>query len=196
VRPLRLAVLVSGGGRSLENLIERSKAGRLPAEVVRVIASRHGIGALERATRHGVPAAVCGPEEVTAALDALGPDLVVMAGYLKRWPIPDRWVGRAVNIHPALLPRFGGKGLYGERVHAAVLAAGEKTSGCTVHWVTREYDAGPVILQRTCPVLPGDTPHDLAARVFEEELEALPEAIALIASGRIRYPGAPPSAGP
>jgi formyltetrahydrofolate-dependent phosphoribosylglycinamide formyltransferase len=186
VKPFRLAVLASGTGRSLENLIARSKEGRLPAEVVHVIASKPGIGALEHAARHAIPATVCAPDDVTPLLDRIGPDLVVLAGWLKHWEIPDRWVGRAINIHPSLLPRFGGKGLYGDRVHAAVLAAGERESGCTVHYVTREYDAGPVILQRTCAVLPGDTPHSLAARVFAEELEALPGAISLIVHGRVR----------
>jgi phosphoribosylglycinamide formyltransferase-1 len=185
MKPLSLAVLVSGGGRSLQNLLDRSEAGRLPARVVRVIGSKAGIPALDRAARHQVPTSVCGADGVTAIVDEVRPDLVVMAGWLKHWPIPDRWVGRTINIHPALLPEFGGKGLYGMRVHEAVLAAGRKTSGCTVHFVTPEYDAGPVILQRTCPVLPEDTPETLAARVFEQELEALPDAISRIADGRV-----------
>jgi formyltetrahydrofolate-dependent phosphoribosylglycinamide formyltransferase len=185
VKPLSLAVLVSGTGRSLQNLIDLAEEGRLPARIVHVIGSRAGIAALERAARHGIPTTVCGPESLTALLDRIGPDLVVMAGYLKHWPIPDRWVGKAINIHPALLPEFGGKGLYGSRVHEAVLAAGKKTSGCTVHFVTSDYDAGPPILQRTGPVMPGDTPDTLAARVFAEELIALPEAIARIARGGV-----------
>jgi formyltetrahydrofolate-dependent phosphoribosylglycinamide formyltransferase len=186
VTDLALAVLVSGTGRSLQNLIDLAASGRLPARVVHVIASRPGIAALDRARRHGIPTSVCGPEEVTAVVDRIAPDLVVMAGYLKRWPIPDRWIGKTINIHPALLPDFGGKGLYGSRVHEAVLASGRKVSGCTVHWVDPEYDAGPLILQRTCPVLPEDTADTLADRVFAEEIVALPEAIRRIAESRGR----------
>jgi phosphoribosylglycinamide formyltransferase-1 len=185
LKPLAIAVLVSGGGRSLRNLIERADAGTLPASIVHVIGSRPGIGALAIAAGRGIPATVCDSAQVTAVLDRVAPDLAVLAGYLKHWPIPKRWIGKAINIHPALLPDFGGKGLYGPRVHAAVLAAGRKISGCTVHYVTADYDSGPVILQRTCPVLPGDTPDTLAARVFAEELRALPDAITAIAEGRI-----------
>jgi phosphoribosylglycinamide formyltransferase 1 len=185
VKHLRLAVLVSGAGRSLQNLIDRAADGRLPATIAHVFASREGIGAIERAKNAGIPVTVCRAEELTARVDDLAPDLVVMAGYLKRWPIPDRWIGRTINIHPSLLPDFGGKGLYGDLVHAAVIAAGRTQSGCTVHFVTSEYDQGPVILRRTCPVLPGDTAEKLAARVFAEELQALPEAISRIANERI-----------
>jgi phosphoribosylglycinamide formyltransferase-1 len=188
-RRLRVVVLASGGGRSLQNLIDRAAAGSLPAEVVHVIASRPGIGALDRAARHGIPSTVCGADGLTSLIDSIAPDLVVMAGWLRRWTIPDRWIGRTINIHPALLPAFGGQGLYGNRVHQAVLEAGVPTSGCTVHFVTPEYDAGPAILQRTCPVLPGDSCDTLAARVFAEELEALPDAIARIAAGRVGLVG-------
>jgi formyltetrahydrofolate-dependent phosphoribosylglycinamide formyltransferase len=186
VNPLSLAVLVSGTGRSLQNLIDLAASGRLPARIVHVVGSRPGIAALERAARHGIPATVASPEDLTGVIDRVAPDLVVMAGYLKHWPIPERWVGKTINIHPSLLPEFGGKGLYGARVHEAVLAAGRKVSGCTVHYVDSRYDSGPVILQRTCPVLPEDTPETLADRVFQEELVALPEAIRLIAAGRAR----------
>lgn len=187
--PLRLVVLVSGAGRSLQNLIDLAAKGTLPARIVHVIGSKPGIQALERAARAGIESSVSGPADVTALVDRLEPDLVVMAGWLKHWPIPDRWVGRTINIHPSLLPAFGGKGLYGHRVHEAVLAAGVPQSGCTVHFVTAEYDAGPVILQRTCPVLKGDTPDAIAARVFAEELLALPEAVSAIAGGRVRLVG-------
>ena len=185
MKTLDVVVLVSGGGRSLQNLIALSEAGKLPARIVHVIGSKHGIAAIDRAARHGIPTTVCGPEAVTAIVDRVKPDLIVMAGYLRHWPIPDHWVGKTINIHPSLLPEFGGKGLYGDRVHAAVLASGRNVSGCTVHFVTADYDAGPVILNRTCAVLPEDTPESLAARVFEEELKALPEAISRIAEGRV-----------
>jgi phosphoribosylglycinamide formyltransferase 1 len=186
VTPLRLVVLVSGAGRSLQNLIDLAAAGSIPARVAHVVGSKPGILALERARKAGIQASVSGADGLTRLIDDLAPDLVVMAGWLRHWAIPDRWVGRTVNIHPSLLPAFGGKGLYGHRVHEAVLAAGVTESGCTVHFVTPEYDAGPVILQRTCPVLPGDTADALAARVFAEELVALPEALRAIASGRAR----------
>jgi phosphoribosylglycinamide formyltransferase 1 len=189
VTPLRLVVLVSGAGRSLQNLIDLAASGSLSARVEHVVGSKPGIPALDRARQAGIPTSVCAPDEVTALVDRLNPDLVVMAGWLKHWPIPDRWVGRTINIHPSLLPAFGGRGLYGHRVHDAVLAARVPSSGCTVHFVTAEYDAGPVILQRTCPVLPEDTSDALAARVFAEELVALPEAIRAIAAGRVRLVG-------
>src|SRR5262245_7485954 len=108
-----------------------------------------------------------------------------MGGFLKLWTIPERWRGRVMNIHPALLPSFGGKGMHGRHVHEAVLAAGCKVSGCTVHFVDATYDTGPIILQRTCPVLEDDTLESLAGRVFEEEKLAYPEAIRLFAEGRL-----------
>ncbi|HYC77133.1 MAG TPA: phosphoribosylglycinamide formyltransferase [Planctomycetota bacterium] len=188
-RRLRLAVLVSGSGRSLRNLLERSRAGTLPADVALVISSRADAGALQHAAAFGVKALTLKTGEVTAAIDAAKPDLVVMAGYLRAWPLPDRWAGRTINIHPALLPLFGGKGMYGRFVHEAALASGMKISGCTVHFVTQNYDDGPIIVQRTCPVLDDDDASTLAARVFAEELEALPEAIRLFAEDRLRIEG-------
>lgn len=185
----RVAVLVSGSGRGLRNLLEAERAGSLPATISHVLASRAGIGALDHAREFGVPAAVTKVGEVTEALDAAAPDLVVMAGYLRPWPIPDRWVGRTINIHPSLLPLFGGKGYYGLHVHEAVLASGMKVSGCTVHFVTANYDDGPIILQRVVPVRDDDDAESLAARVFVEELVALPEAVRLFAEGRLRIDG-------
>jgi phosphoribosylglycinamide formyltransferase-1 len=121
-------------------------------------------------------------DRVDAALREAGTQLVVLAGYLRLFRVQG-WRGRCINIHPALLPRHGGKGLWGHHVHEAVLAAGDRESGCTVHWVDEQYDHGETILQRRCPVLPGDTPDTLAARVFAEELEALPEAIRRVGAG-------------
>lgn len=185
----RLAVLVSGSGRSLENLCERIDAGGLAAEVALVVSNRADAYALERARRRSIPALVVdaakelAPEEfsrrVFAACEAAGAELVVLAGFLRLLPVPREWAGRVVNIHPSLLPAFGGKGYYGDKVHAAALARGVQWSGCTVHYVTDEYDAGPILLQKVVPVLPGDDVHALAARVFEAEKEALPEALAL-----------------
>jgi phosphoribosylglycinamide formyltransferase-1 len=187
LRP-RVAVLVSGGGRSLENLAELAARGELgEIELALVISSSPKAFALERAKRHGIHAVVIAPrahaspaafgQAVFDAVEAAGAELVVLAGFLHLLPIPAAWSGRVINIHPALLPKYGGKGFYGEHVHRAVLAAGERESGCTVHYVTEEYDRGPHILQLRVPVLAGDTPEALAARVFEAEKQALPEAI-------------------
>ena len=176
---------VSGSGRSLENLASRSSD--LGIEIGLVLSDRDGIRALEIAERHGLPGVVVAPrryadaaaagEAMWAAIRAAGVELVVLAGFLKLLPVPAEWSGRVINIHPSLLPKYGGKGFFGNRVHAAVLAAGDTTSGCTVHYVDAEYDTGPPLLQHTVPVEAGDTTEDLAARVFAAEQEALPEAI-------------------
>ncbi len=206
---LRLAVLISGGGRTLRNLLEKSRAGDLPAEVVLVIASRADAPGLAFAADAGVPSAVVErrafssadafEDAITRSLDAARPDLVVMGGFLKRWRPPPRYQGRTINIHPSLLPLFGGRGFYGHHVHEAVRRAGMKMSGCTVHFVTDEYDAGPILLQKTVPVAFEDDADAIAERVFRAEVEALPEAIALIAAGRVTIEGgrvrvAPPQA--
>ena len=196
--PLRLGVLLSGGGRTLLNLLDEIRAGRLNAEVAAVVASRDCKG-VERSRDAGVPvetvpykqmpdletysARICG------VLDTANVELVCLAGFLSMWIIPERYQGRVMNIHPALLPGFGGKGMYGHHVHEAVLAAGCKVSGCTVHFVTNEYDAGPIIVQKAVEVREGDTPDDLAARVFEQECQAYPEAIRLFGEGRLRIDG-------
>jgi formyltetrahydrofolate-dependent phosphoribosylglycinamide formyltransferase len=173
----RIAVLASGGGRSFLNLIERRARGKLHCEIALLIASAPNIGAVQHAIDHGIPVVVAKASDVASALDAHKIDLAVLAGYLKRWPIPEHWQGRAINIHPALLPKFGGKGFFGHHVHEAVLAAGDQESGCTVHWVTPEYDSGSIIAQRRVPVLPGDCADSLAARVFAAECELLPEVV-------------------
>ncbi len=192
--PLRLGVLLSGGGRTLENLVEKIRAGELPARVEIVISSHPEAFGIERARRHGIPVEVVDwrtsgaafSEHITALLDAARVDLVAMAGFIRRWDFPERYRGRVMNIHPALLPAFGGQGFYGDRVHRAVLDSRCATTGCTVHFADEEYDHGPIILQRVVPVLPGDSPHDLAERVFAQECIAYPEAIRLFAEGRIR----------
>lgn len=195
---LRVAVLISGSGRTLQNLVELSRAGQLPIEVVSVISSRGDVAGVERARRAGLPVEVISrrglsedefSRRVTRAVDAAGVDLVLMAGWLCPWQIPPRYENRVMNIHPALLPKYGGKGFYGHHVHEAVLAGGERESGCTVHFANNEYDAGPIILQRKVPVLPGDTADTLAVRVFEQEMVAYPEAIRLFAEGRLRVHG-------
>ena len=191
MRPLRLVVLLSGGGRTLLNLLEAVRAGRLAAEVALVISSRHDAAGIARARAAGLAVEVLRPRDYPdpagfAAAQSRRilrerPDLVIMAGYLVHWPPPPELRGRVLNIHPALLPRHGGRGLYGDRVHAAVLAARERESGCTVHVVDEEYDHGPVVAQAHVPVLPGDSVETLAARVFAAECEALPAGILEVA---------------
>ena len=198
-RAIRMGVLISGGGRTLQNFLDLSEAGRLEAEVVTVISDQGDAGGLERARRHGVPTAVVRrrdydgvegfSEAITTVLRDSEVDLVAMAGLLSLYRIPDCYAGRVLNIHPALLPLFGGKGFYGDRVHRAVLDCGCKVSGCTVHFADNTYDTGPIIVQKTVPVEEGDDAHALAARVFEKELEAYPEAVNLFAEGRLRIRG-------
>lgn len=198
MQTLRVAVLISGSGRTLQNFIELSRAGELPIEIVRVISSRADVKGVDRALEAGIPVSVIARKglpveefsrQVTAAVDEARADLVCLAGYLCHWLIPPHYDNRVMNIHPALLPKFSGKGFYGRHVHEAVLAAGEKESGCTVHFANGEYDAGPIIIQRRVPVLPGDTPDSLADRVFEQECIAYPEAIRLFAAGRLQVTG-------
>jgi formyltetrahydrofolate-dependent phosphoribosylglycinamide formyltransferase len=198
IAPIRLGVLISGSGRTLMNLHSLATAGQLPARVAVVVASRRCKGA-DLAREAGLAVEVVPyrkaadvqeySQRITAVLDGAKVDLVVLAGFLSFWHIPPHYAGRVINIHPALLPNFGGHGMYGHFVHEAVLVAGCKVSGCTVHFVTNEYDRGPIIVQRTVPVLEGDTPDALAARVFQEELKAMPEAIALFAAGRLHIEG-------
>ena len=196
---LRLAVLLSGNGTTLQNLLDRIADGRLPAEVVLVISNRSDAFGLERAQRAGIPAAAVDRSDCSSR-DEFGRrifdlcrqarvDLVCLAGFLQLLPIPDDFAGRVMNIHPALIPAFCGKGFYGHRVHEAALEMGVKVSGCTVHFADNVYDHGPIILQRVVPVLDDDNPDTLAARVFEQECEAYPEAIRLFAEGRLRIEG-------
>jgi phosphoribosylglycinamide formyltransferase 1 len=184
---VRIAVLLSGGGRSLENLVQKTRAREIESEVVLAIATSRKVPGLERARRLGVPAFALEfqgarlAHHVFQAMDSARIDLACLAGWTKLLaPIPEHWKGRVLNIHPALLPAFGGKGMWGDHVHEAVLASGKSVTGCTVHFCDDEYDHGPIVVQRTCPVLPGDTVATLALRVFEEEKKAYPEAIRII----------------
>ncbi len=181
--PARIAALISGGGRTLLNLIDTIDAGQLNACVPVVIASRPCPG-VERA-RPRVPEVLVMPGRIPVAtlgevLSARQIDWVVLAGYLQLVNIPPAFRGKIINIHPALLPKHGGPGMHGPHVHQAVLASGDAESGCTVHFADDTFDTGATILQKRCPVLPGDTPDALAARVFALELEALPEAMAML----------------
>lgn len=198
-KPLRLGVLISGGGRTMLNIQECIARGELNAEIAVVVSSLSTVAGVERARNAGFPVKVIRRKDfpdieafsvtLEEELAAAEVDLVVQGGWLCLWKIPPRYENRVMNIHPALLPCFGGQGMWGHHVHEAVLAAGCKVSGCTVHFCTNEYDRGPIIVQRTCPVLDDDTPDTLAARVFEQECLAFPEAIKLFAEGRLRVEG-------
>lgn len=183
---LRLAVLVSGGGRTLENLIEEAAAGRLAAEIVVVVSSRADARGVAVARRAGLPVRALPPAaadrsawsgRVFGACREARADLVVLAGFLHLLDVPADFTGRVINIHPSLLPAFGGRGFHGLHVHRAVLARGCTVSGCTVHLVDAEYDHGTILLQESVPVLTDDTPDSLAARVFAAECRILPIAI-------------------
>lgn len=195
---LRLAVLASGGGTTLQNLLNRIESGSLPAKVELVISENSEAYALERGRRAGVeveiiPYSTGSPgrfsERAFGSCRRRGIELVVLAGFLKLLEIPEDYVGRVINVHPALIPAFCGHGYYGRRVHQAVLDYGAKVTGCTVHFCDNEYDHGPIVLQRTVAVEEGDTADSLAARVQEAEREALPEAIWWIAEGRVEITG-------
>lgn len=185
--PARIACLISGSGRSLENLAEQILRLDMPARIVLVISSRPGVRGLEIAETFRFPHRVISPKDHSdeesfalanwSAIRQADCDFVALLGYLSFLPIPRDYQDRVLNIHPALLPKYGGKGMYGRHVHQAVLDAGDTESGCTVHFANNEYDAGPILLQRRCPVLPDDTVETLAARVFEEEKKAFPAAL-------------------
>jgi len=192
---VRLGVLISGGGTTLLNILEYIKQGRLNAKVAVVISSRSTVSGVERANNAGLDVKIVRKKDhpdidefskrIEDELAAANVDLVVQGGWLCLWKIPDRYENRVMNIHPALLPSFGGQGMWGHHVHEAVLKAGCKISGCTVHFCTNEYDKGPIIVQRTCQVKDDDTPDTLAARVFEQECIAYPQAIRLFAEGKL-----------
>jgi phosphoribosylglycinamide formyltransferase 1 len=197
--PLRLAVLLSGNGTTLQNLIDHIEAGTLSASIVVVISSRPDAYGLVRAKRHGLEATCISstayPDVQTYdaalnhTLDRYSPELIALAGFLRVFRYAPHYRGRVINIHPSLIPAFCGKGFYGLRVHQAALAYGVKVSGCTVHFADEEYDHGPIILQRVVPVLDGDTPERLAARIAIEERQAYPRVIQLFAEGRLQVQG-------
>ena len=194
-RKIRLGILLSGGGRTMVNLAEVIERGELQAEIAAVVSSRSTVPGVARARALGFEPHIIrvkdhpNPAEfsmrIEAVLEEARVDLVLLCGWLCRWQIPKQYENRVMNIHPALLPLFGGQGMWGHHVHEAVLARGCKASGCTVHFVTNEYDAGPIILQRVCAVEEGDDADTLAARVFEQECRAYPEAVRLFAEGKL-----------
>ncbi len=194
-RILRLGVLVSGGGRTLLNIADCIERGELPASVAMVISSRAEVPAVQRARERGFDVRIATRKSFTDEIemhDAITSwllehlvDVVCLAGYLRWFRVDSSFENRVMNIHPALLPDHGGHGMYGPRVHRAVLESGATVSGCTVHFVDDQYDHGPIILQRTCPVLPDDDEDHLADRVFEQECVAYPESIRLFAADRL-----------
>ncbi len=199
--PLRLAAFASGGGSNVQAILDAIADGTLRAEMVLVVTDRPGIGVLDRAERHGIPSVVLRPADFGGseefgqasleALDAQGVDFIALAGYLKHVPasVVRAFRHRMLNVHPSLLPAFGGPGMYGRRVHAAALDHGVRWSGATVHLVDEAYDTGPIVLQDVVPVRPDDTPDTLAARVLAVEHRLYPEALRLFADGRVRIDG-------
>lgn len=198
-QPIRLGVLVSGGGTTLQNLIDRIADGRLCARIGVVIASAADAFALERARRAGIATVVVQRKEVGsqaefsqkifAACRERGTDLVCLAGFLQLIEVPEDFASKVMNIHPSLIPAFCGKGYYGRRVHEAVLQYGCKVTGCTVHFADNQYDHGPIVLQSAIPVLETDSADTLAERVHELENGLYPEAIRLFAAEKLRIEG-------
>jgi formyltetrahydrofolate-dependent phosphoribosylglycinamide formyltransferase len=202
-RPIRIGILLSGKGRgsNMQALIDATRDGRIPGEVALVVSTSPGAPALERAGAAGVPTQLIpAPEFATAealdaalaaAFEAAQVDLICLAGYMRLLTpgFVRRFAGRMMNVHPGLLPAFGGKGFYGKHVHEAVLEVGAKFTGVTVHFVDDEYDHGPIILQRVVAVEEDDTAARLAQRVLAEEHRAYPEAVRLFAEGRLRLEG-------
>lgn len=188
-----LAVLASGGGTNFQAVLDAIAEGRLDSEVVLVASNKEDAGALERGRKTGVRAEWVPPgddyhDRLHALLEETNPDLIVLAGYLKliASKTVQQWKGRMLNIHPALLPSFGGKGMYGIHVHEAVLERGVKVTGVTVHVVDEVYDRGPIVAQRAVPVLDGDTPEVLQKRVLKREHELYPQVLQWFAEGKIR----------
>ena len=198
-KKIKLAVLISGTGRTLKNMIERIKAGTLSAEIKLVVSSSSSARGLQYAEEEVIPIEILERPDFksqgefsTAIFDACRKaevDYIAMAGYLKFLDIPDDFMNRVLNIHPSLIPAFCGKGYYGDHVHAKVLEYGVKISGCSVHFVDQKYDNGPVILQKAIEVLEIDTVSSLNDRIFDIEREAYPEALQLLADGRVSVVG-------
>lgn len=196
-KKLKIAVLVSGGGTNLQSIIDHVEAGKIDAQIEAVISNNSKAYALERARQHNITALHMSAkkfgsqesldEELLKVFEERGIDLIVLAGYMRLLSpvIVRRYKGRIINIHPGPLPEFGGTGMYGLKVHQAVIAAGLKESCATVHVVDEIYDHGPILLRRKVPVLPDDTPESLAARVLKVEHQVLPEVINMYAKGEI-----------
>lgn len=182
----KLVIFASGSGTNMQAIIDKIEAGEIRAEIVGLIVNKPGIKSIERATKFNIPVSVIAEKDqedfskkLTKKLNEWNPDLIILAGFLKKIPdsIIKKYENKIINIHPALLPKYGGKGFYGLNVHKAVIEAGDKESGCTVHYVNKEYDKGPIISQEKVPVHPNDTPEDLAKRVLKAEHKLLPTVI-------------------
>ena len=198
-KKIRLAVFISGTGRTLKNLLDCIRAGKLSAEVVVVISSVSNVVGLQYAEEESIPVEIverCRYESLTefseanfAVCRAARADYVVLGGYLRHLAIPHDFENRVLNVHPSLIPSFCGKGYYGNIVHSKVLEYGVKVSGCTVHFVDQDYDSGPIILQKAVDVYENDSVNTLNDRVFAAECLAYPEAIELLAQGRVSVKG-------
>jgi phosphoribosylglycinamide formyltransferase-1 len=194
--PLKIAVLISGGGTTLKNLIDRGHVENLPIDIRLVISSKSTAAGLQFAAEASIPATTMRRRDHESAefyRDAVfhevrqsGAEYVVMGGFLQHLLIAPDFKNRVINIHPSLIPSFCGHGMYGLKVHQAAIDYGVKISGCTVHFVDDHFDHGPVILQRSCPVLDNDTAESLQQRVFQLECEALPDSLRLLQAGRIQ----------
>lgn len=199
MKQLRVAVLISGSGSTLANLLAYQQRGELPVQFALVISSRSNAGGLRYAKQALIPTEIVAkkdfadPQAHSQAIFGLcrehGVQLVVMGGYVELLAIPDDFANRIINIHPSLIPAFSGHGFYGLRVHRAAIEYGVKLSGCTVHFVDNQYDHGPIIAQRSCPVSSSDTAEELQSRVGELERQLYPEVIAAIAAGRVNIAG-------
>ncbi|MFO0792924.1 MAG: phosphoribosylglycinamide formyltransferase [Candidatus Brocadiaceae bacterium] len=199
INKINLGVLISGSGSTLQNFIDQIQSAKLPATIQVVISSKSGVVGIERARKHNIPTVVVSragfkdvdsfSNAINTELDKYPIDLITLAGFLHLYRIPEKYLGRTMNIHPGLIPAFCGHNYYGKKVHEAVLDYGAKVSGCTVHFADNHYDTGPIIIQRAVPVLEDDTPETLAARVFKEECIAYPDAIRLFAEGRLKIEG-------
>ncbi|MCF6149140.1 MAG: phosphoribosylglycinamide formyltransferase [Candidatus Kuenenia sp.] len=196
---INIAVLISGNGKTLQNFIDCIKSNSLPARIQIVISSNQNAKGLERAMNNNIPSAVISrssykdinsfSDAITKKLEEYPIDLITLAGFMHLYKIPDKYIGKVMNVHPGLIPAFCGHNHYGHKVHEAVIDYGAKVSGCTVHFADNIYDNGPIIIQRTVPVLDDDTPDTLAERVFKEECIAYPEAIRLFAEERLKIEG-------
>jgi formyltetrahydrofolate-dependent phosphoribosylglycinamide formyltransferase len=193
---LNLAILISGSGTTLQNLIDKINDKTLNANIQIVISSAPDTYGIKRAEQNNIPVAIVQRKgynnseifsnTIINEIEKYSVDLIILAGFLHLFKIPDKYTGKAMNIHPGLIPSFCGKGYYGHHVHEAVIESGVKVSGCTVHFVDNEYDCGPIIIQRVVQVHEDDSPETLAQRVFKEECIAYPEAINLFAEGRLK----------
>lgn len=196
---LNLAILISGSGTTLQNLIDKINDKTLNANIQIVISSAPDTYGIKRAEQNSIPVAIVERKgyndsdifsnTIINEIEKYSVDLIILAGFLHLFKIPDKYTGKAMNIHPGLIPSFCGKGYYGHHVHEAVIESGVKVSGCTVHFVDNEYDCGPIIIQRVVQVHEEDSPETLAQRVFKEECIAYPEAINLFAEGKLKIEG-------